>query len=218
LARHWVELLNVERVGRHDNFFELGGHSLLALRLVARVSNAFGVKIRIATLFEAPTVREFAACVSKGEPPLETWKDIVKIQSVVDKTPIIVINHPRAYYNLARKIGMDRPPAFSCMIPAILRRCRAKLDEIASDYVPRGAACGLYLFDYVAGLVGYEVEAAESRFAGRRGRHLAPAIWSVFRSSCVFSIAGQTCSMASSIISSSSETAGAGWRFSRPTG
>src|SRR5262249_10097892 len=37
LAGVWVELLKLERVGRHDNFFELGGHSLLVVRVISRL-------------------------------------------------------------------------------------------------------------------------------------------------------------------------------------
>jgi hypothetical protein len=34
LARMFVEVLNVPRVGVHDNFFDLGGQSLLCLRVI----------------------------------------------------------------------------------------------------------------------------------------------------------------------------------------
>ena len=137
LARIWADVLGIARVGRHDNFFELGGHSLLALQLVARVAKAFGVPIPIAMLFEAPTVQDFAGCLPTGEAPLEPWTNIVKIQPVGDKTPIIAINHPMVYYKLARKIGMDRPFFGVQLIdpsepPPSSRR---KLNEIAADFV-----------------------------------------------------------------------------------
>ena len=73
LARIWAEVLGLERVGRHDNFFELGGHSLLAMRLVARVASTFDVKINVVTFFQAPTLRELAACLSSTEAPKEAW-------------------------------------------------------------------------------------------------------------------------------------------------
>ncbi|MBL8356126.1 MAG: amino acid adenylation domain-containing protein, partial [Delftia acidovorans] len=40
LAKIWVEVLGVERVGRQDGFFELGGDSILALKLVERARKA----------------------------------------------------------------------------------------------------------------------------------------------------------------------------------
>ena len=60
LAGMWCEVLGVERVGIEDSFFEVGGHSLMATQLTTRVREAFGTDVPLRTLFEAPTVREFA--------------------------------------------------------------------------------------------------------------------------------------------------------------
>jgi len=64
LARIWMELLGVDRVGRGDRFFELGGHSLLAVRLMSRVAQEFGISMRISELFAHPGLAEFARIVS----------------------------------------------------------------------------------------------------------------------------------------------------------
>lgn len=61
VAALWSELFGLERVGRDDDFFELGGHSLLATRLVARLRRDLGREIALKTVFDAPTVRQFAA-------------------------------------------------------------------------------------------------------------------------------------------------------------
>ena len=51
----WAELLEKE-LGIHDNFFDLGGHSLLATQLIARLRDAFQLKLRLRGFYEAPTV------------------------------------------------------------------------------------------------------------------------------------------------------------------
>jgi amino acid adenylation domain-containing protein/non-ribosomal peptide synthase protein (TIGR01720 family) len=79
LAQVWSRLLGLERVSIHDNFFELGGHSLLGMQLVSRVREALGVELSARALFDAPTVRAFAAkveaaragAVVSAAPPLE---------------------------------------------------------------------------------------------------------------------------------------------------
>lgn len=61
LAAVWAEVLGLERVGVRDNFFtELGGHSLLATQVTARVNDRFRVELPLQSIFEAPTVAQFA--------------------------------------------------------------------------------------------------------------------------------------------------------------
>jgi acyl carrier protein len=56
LAGIWVEVLQVERVGRQDNFFALGGRSLPAVQVAARVQQRLNVELTIRDIFERPTV------------------------------------------------------------------------------------------------------------------------------------------------------------------
>lgn len=63
VARIWVDLLGVDRIGVEDDFFDLGGHSLLATRAVSRARDAFDVDVSLRALFEAPTLAGFAAAI-----------------------------------------------------------------------------------------------------------------------------------------------------------
>ena len=58
----WAEVLNLQqtKISIHDNFFELGGHSLLATRAIAQVRQTFSVDLPLRSLFEKPTIAEFA--------------------------------------------------------------------------------------------------------------------------------------------------------------
>ena len=63
LAAIWEEVLKKERVGVSENFLTLGGHSLLAIRVLGKISRAFGVRLPLRTLFEAPTVEQLAVAL-----------------------------------------------------------------------------------------------------------------------------------------------------------
>jgi amino acid adenylation domain-containing protein len=63
LAGIWARLLRLESVDAEDDFFALGGHSLLTVELTTLVQEATGVALPAHAVFEAPTLREFAATV-----------------------------------------------------------------------------------------------------------------------------------------------------------
>jgi amino acid adenylation domain-containing protein len=72
LASIWADVLHAPRVGVHDSFFDLGGHSLLATQVVSRVHRALGVELRVADVFQDPTVEALArrveALLAAGAP------------------------------------------------------------------------------------------------------------------------------------------------------
>jgi amino acid adenylation domain-containing protein len=66
IAQIWQALLGVAQVGRHDHFFELGGHSLLAVSLMERMRQE-GLEADVKSLFEHPTLSEYAATTQRME-------------------------------------------------------------------------------------------------------------------------------------------------------
>ncbi|ABX06604.1 amino acid adenylation domain [Herpetosiphon aurantiacus DSM 785] len=66
LAEIWGEVLKREQVGIRDNFFELGGHSLLITQVIYRANEAFELNLPLRSLFEEPTIADFALRVEEA--------------------------------------------------------------------------------------------------------------------------------------------------------
>ncbi len=60
VAEIWADVLKRDSVGASQNFFDLGGHSLLATQVIARISQAFKIRMPLRAIFEAPTVAGLA--------------------------------------------------------------------------------------------------------------------------------------------------------------
>jgi thioesterase domain-containing protein/acyl carrier protein len=82
----WEAVLNTKPVRASDDFFDLGGHSLLAARLLARIEESIGVELPLASLLEAPTIRDQARLVRamNGEairaiPPHQNKTNLVQL-------------------------------------------------------------------------------------------------------------------------------------------
>lgn len=61
----WCEVLRLPSVARNGNFFNLGGHSLLVTQVLARTREYLGVELPIRSLFEAPTLAQFARLIEE---------------------------------------------------------------------------------------------------------------------------------------------------------
>ncbi|SPE63311.1 putative Phenylalanine racemase (ATP-hydrolyzing) [Verrucomicrobia bacterium] len=82
----WEQVLGVQPVGVEDGFFDLGGHSLLAVRVVAEIEKVFGKKLRVATIFQAPTIQRLAAIIREDSTE----------SSAIEGTSIVELQAPGA--------------------------------------------------------------------------------------------------------------------------
>jgi thioesterase domain-containing protein/acyl carrier protein len=105
------KVLGVAPVGVTDNFFDLGGHSLLAVRLFAQIENRFGKVLPLATLFQAPTMRDLAVVLRHEG--CRQWSSLVAIRSTGSKPPLFCIHAAGAnvliYRPLANHLDAEQP-------------------------------------------------------------------------------------------------------------
>jgi amino acid adenylation domain-containing protein len=93
MASLWVECLGLPRVGRNEDFFALGGHSMLAPKLFARIEAAFGRKLPLAALFQAPTVARLTTLVAAPHDEVEhLWASLVRIRPQGSRPPFFCVH------------------------------------------------------------------------------------------------------------------------------
>ena len=76
VASYWQELLGIEKIGREDNFFELGGNSLVVIQLIGMLKKDYPIRMHAMSMYEYPTVREFAAYIEQLYKEFEDKKNI----------------------------------------------------------------------------------------------------------------------------------------------
>ena len=112
VTRIWEQLLGVRPIHPDQNYFDLGGDSPLAVQLFAQIEKVFKVKLPLATLFEAPTIEEFAG-ILRREASAPSWSPLVAIQPAGSRPPFFCM-HPHGgnvliYRDLSRHLGPDQP-------------------------------------------------------------------------------------------------------------
>ena len=112
LKRVWKGVLQLNSVGFEDNFFELGGNSLSAVRLFARIEKVFGRILPLATLFDAPSIRELAK-VMRDDGWKAPWQCLVPIKPSGSRTPFFCVHavggNVLSLRDLAHKLSTSRP-------------------------------------------------------------------------------------------------------------
>ena len=112
LARIWQDLLGIVSIGPDENYFDLGGDSSLAVHMFAQVEKQFHVKLPLATLYDAPTIRELA-CILRCEAPATGWSPLVAIQSAGSRPPFFCFHgaggNVLSYRQLSMHLGPDQP-------------------------------------------------------------------------------------------------------------
>ncbi|MEW1847192.1 amino acid adenylation domain-containing protein [Nonomuraea angiospora] len=137
----FAEVLELDSVGMDDNFFELGGHSLLAIKLISRVRSVLGRTLRLADLFQTPTVSGILADGSAdGIPAVDTLLPLRVVESGIE--PLFCI-HPITglawcYAGLLNHLDRNCPIYGLQVVGADgITSMPASFDELLDGYVAR---------------------------------------------------------------------------------
>ena len=113
LADIWKDLLSIASIKPADNYFELGGSSLFAVRMFDQIERVFNMRLPMATLYEAPTLRELADRLGASERARD-WSSIVEInKGSPEKHPLFLIHSEGGnvleYWPLSKYFSPDQP-------------------------------------------------------------------------------------------------------------
>ena len=94
LARIWCQVLSLDRIGIDDDFFQSGGHSLLVTQVISRMRDELNLELPLRSLFEAPTIANYAVLVQQVRAEQST---------TVKAVPLIPVSRDRYRAKLSDK-------------------------------------------------------------------------------------------------------------------
>jgi phthiocerol/phenolphthiocerol synthesis type-I polyketide synthase E len=161
----WQQVLGLESIEPGQNYFDLGGDSSLAVQMFAHIEEVFGIKLPLATLYDAPTVEELASILG-GEGGTSGWSPLVSIQPKGSRPPFFCFHgaggNVLTYRDLSQRLGPDQP-FYGLQSPGMDGTCAplTTIKDMAAAYVkeirrvqPHGP---YYLGGYcMGGTVAYE--------------------------------------------------------------
>jgi amino acid adenylation domain-containing protein len=116
LLEIWREELSEPAITADANFFEFGGHSLLAVKLVARIEETFGLRLPLATLFDAPTVRQLADSMRTASGGATAF--LLEQTDLDPRTPPLFCLHGLFVYRHLARALRDIVPTFGVYVEA----------------------------------------------------------------------------------------------------
>jgi amino acid adenylation domain-containing protein len=139
LVEIWERVLGVRLIGMSGNFFELGGHSLLAVRLFSEIKKVFNKELRLATLFQAPTIEQLAKVISQ-EKWTTPWSSLVAIQPKGSNPPFFCVHAHRGevlgFWQLAKHLGLEQPfYGLQALVVDGNRRLHRSVEDMAAHYL-----------------------------------------------------------------------------------
>ncbi|HEX4294895.1 MAG TPA: alpha/beta fold hydrolase [Rhizomicrobium sp.] len=86
----WCRALNVAAVAPDGDFFDLGGDSLMAVGLFLEIEHAFGVKLPITAIYDAPTVAAQLEMVAAEAAP--AFSHFVQLRKGAEERPFFIVH------------------------------------------------------------------------------------------------------------------------------
>jgi thioesterase domain-containing protein/acyl carrier protein len=137
----WEDLFSLRTIGVTDDFFALGGHSLLAVRLIARIERKLGIRLPLATLFQAPTIESLALLLKRRQPP--SAPSCLVLLQAGGKRPFFCVHpahgHVLCYFELSRRLPDRSFYGFQAPASLTARRRSAeahvRIEDLAEIYL-----------------------------------------------------------------------------------
>jgi amino acid adenylation domain-containing protein len=142
LARIWMVVFGLERVGIDDDFFDLGGHSLTGIQVTNEIHNEFDVAIQFTEVFQRRTIRELARYItleSDGKryvsiEPVEK-REYYPLSSAQKRLYVVQqMDRDSTAYNMAQGLPIEGGEPDTVLIEGILYRLMERHESLRTSF------------------------------------------------------------------------------------